>query len=301
MDGKTLDLELREILQESSNSSWLDQKTSYNYLYEAACEVQERTLSLVSTQTITTVAAQSGYTLNADFLRLYLTDDYNRYYIKYNDGSNDSFVFLEDYEKVIYDNQTESESIPSRFTLISTSAGSNITGTVTSAGALSNGECTLTDTGASFSSTVSVGDEVHNTTDDSHGYILAVTSGTALVTALFGGTDNDWDSSDAYIVVPQGRWQLILAPPSSTAGHTVTVHYAQRPYPVYAPYRKYDLKQELKPALVKYAAWLYKYRDKDPAMGDALYQYFDMQCRKAMSGVKRGLNRSKMKYNFIIR
>lgn len=301
MDGKTLDLELREILQESSTSSWLDQKSSYNYLYEAACEVQDRTLSLVSTQTITTVADQSAYNLNADFIRLYLTDDYNRHFVKYNDGSNDYFLYLDDYETIIHSNQTTSQTIPSRFALISATLGNNLTGTVTSAGALASGECTLTDSGASFSTTVSVGDEVHNTTDDSHGFILAVTSGTALVTALFGGTDNDWDSSDAYVVVPQGRWQIVFDPPPSTAGHTITVYYSQRPYPVYAPYRRYAFKSELKPAIVKYGAWLYKYRDRDPAMGDALYQYFDMQCRKYASAVKRGLNRTRLKVNFIKR
>lgn len=299
MDGKTLDMDLRELLQEPTNSSWLDQKTSYTYLYEAACEVQERTLSLVSTQSITTVAAQSAYTLNADFVKLYLTDDYHRCYIKYNDGTSDYFLYQKDYESIILANNTTSVSIPNNFALTPTSAGNNITGTVTSAGALSNGECTLTDSGASFSSTVSVGDEVHNTTDDSHGYILAITSGTALVTALFGGTDNDWDSSDAYIVVPQGRWQMVFDPLPSTAGHTVTVYYSQRPYPVFAPYRKYSFKQELKPIIVKYAAWLYKYRDREPQMGDALYQFFDMQCRKAMQGIKVGLNRTEMKISFI--
>lgn len=299
MDGKTLDIELRELLQEPSNSSWLDSKSTYNYLFEAACEINQRTHSLISTQSITTVADQSAYTLNADFLNLYLTDDSNRYFIKYNDGSNDYFIYLKDYESIIFGNNTTSVSIPSQFGLISTSTGSNITGTVTSAGALSNGECTLTDSGATFSSSVSVGDEVHNTTDDSHGYILAVTSNTALVTALFGGTDNDWDSSDAYVVVPQGRWQIVLDPPPSTASHTLTVYYAQRPNPVYAPYRKYGFKQELKPALVKYAAWLYKYRDREPNFGDAFYQIFDGQCRKAMRNIKVGLGRTELKISFI--
>jgi hypothetical protein len=83
----------------------------------------------------------------------------------------------------------------------------------------------LTDSAASFGATDAlVGYYLKNTTDKSHGRITASTGTTATVAALTGGTDNDWDQNDTYIITS--------APPSRdlddvcayiSAPHTVTL------------------------------------------------------------------------------
>ena len=232
MDGKELSYRLRQIINEDANSDFMDSKTSYQFLWEAARDFAAATGALKGSQSITTVASQQGYTLNADFGQLYLKDDDNEFVIKYSDGTTTTFLKWKLYEEIIYDNQTTAVVRPSYFTLIDDPVLDNqVTGSATSSGALANGEATLTDSAADFSD-VSSGDIVHNTTDGSDGIVLSKTSSTVLVTALFGGTDNDWDSSDAYVIQPQGRVQLLLDPPPSTASHTITVYYKQTPPPV---------------------------------------------------------------------
>ena len=302
MDGKSLTNGLAKLLNEDvSTSTFLDSKTSYDNVYEAALEFCRRTRVLTATQAITTVADQAAYDLNADFLELYLTDNENRYVVKYNDGTNDSFISFRDYNAITYANNSDSVAYPDNFSVIDkqTLTG-RITGTVTSAGATSNGECTCTDSSAPFTN-VKVGDDIHNTTDGSDGIVIAITSTSALVTALFGGTDNDWDSSDAYVIVPQGRKQLILDPAPSTSGHTVTITYVQKPDPVYSPYRTYRFDRQYEPAIIKYAAWLQKYRDSEPNFGDAYYKFWDLQCRTAAKVEHKSLRKPSMRVNFMKR
>ena len=59
----------------------------------------------------------------------------------------------------------------------------------------------LTDSGEAWTTDEWVGYTIYNTTDGSRGLITANT-GTTITTAdgLYGGTDNDWDISDAYII-----------------------------------------------------------------------------------------------------
>jgi len=302
MDGKSLTNGLAAILNETvSSSSFMESRVSYDYIYEAVLEFVRRTRVLTASQTITTVADQSAYDLNADFLQLYLRDNENRYVIKYNDGTNDYFLSFRDYEAITYGNQTDSVSIPSNFSIIDKATlTTRITGTVTSNGASSNGECTCTDSAAPFSA-VKVGDDIHNTTDGSDGVVIGITSTSALVTALFGGTDNDWDTSDAYVIVPQGRKQLILDPPPETVGQTVTIHYVQKPDPVYSPYKTYRFDRQYEPAIIKYAAWLYKYRDSEPDFGNAFYKFWDSQVRMASKTEQKSLNKPSMRVNMIKR
>ena len=300
MDGKSLTNRLADLLNEcSTTSTFLESRASYDYIYEAVLEFARRTRVLTASQDITTVADQTGYDLNADFLSPYLRDNRNRYVVKFDDGTNEVFLPFRDYEAIAYANQSTSVSIPSNFSIIDKSTLTDrITGTVTSAGALSNGECTCTDSAAPFAN-VKVGDDIHNTTDGSDGVVIAVTSTSALVTALFGGTDNDWDSSDAYVIVPQGRKQLVLDPPPSTSGYTVTIKYVQKPDPVYSPYRTYRFDRQYETAILKYAAWLYKYRDSEPNFGDAFYKYWDLQCRTAAKTEHKSFNKPSMRVNFI--
>lgn len=302
MDGKSLTNGLADVLNETvSSSDFLSSRASYDFIYEAALEFCRRTRALTSTQTITTVADQASYDINPDFLMLYLRDNENRYVVKYNDGTNDYFIPFRPYEAVSYANQTTSTLIPSYFSILDNQTlTTRITGSATSSGALSNGETTLNDSGAPFAS-VEVGDDIHNTTDGSDGIVLTVTSTSALVTALFGGTDNDWDSSDAYVIVPQGRKKLYLDPPPSTAGHTITFLYIQKPEPVYSPYMTYRFDRQYQPALIKYAAWLYKYKDSEPNFGDSWYRYWDQQCRMASRTEHKSFDKLRMRVNMSVR
>jgi hypothetical protein len=286
MDGKDLLRRLRQLLNEDSDSDWLDVQSSYDFLYEAAKATVDRIGCLKSTQNITTVAEDDEYNLNPDFMRLYAKNKSGNYYVRLNDGSNNNFLTWKDYEEIIYEDNTDSVAIPSRFSIIDTSKATQVTGTATSAGALSAGECTLTDTAADFSD-VNAGAIVHNTTDSSDGVVLSKTSSTVLVTALFGGTDNDWDSSDAYVIQPQSRYQIYLDPPPSTAGYTLMVPYIQQPAPVYSDYGIYRFSDQYKEALVKYAFWLYKYRDREPNFGDAMYKFWELQTGRAAYSFNR--------------
>lgn len=280
LDGKTLFIKLRNLLQESSDSTFLGDRTSYDYLYSAVEETLKRTYAHTTQQVITTVASQTAYNLNPDFLQLYMRDTMNNLMVKYNNGSADYWPVFATYEHQFLSNQTTPIAIPYTFTIKEGSAATRLSGTTTSIGSASNGECTLADSTASFTSTVTSGDIVHNVTDDSSGIVISVTSGTALLTSLFDGTDNHWGSGDSYIISPRRRFQLILDPPPSTAGHTITVPYIQRPTPVYSPYRSYNLSSsDYEDAIVNYAAWLYKYQDREPSYGDRFYQFWDMKTR----------------------
>jgi len=298
MDGKTLLYKLRNLLQEDSSSGYMDDRSSYNYLYEAAVSFVSRTKCLRATQEVTTVAETSEYTLNADYIELYLKTPDNKFFAKYNDGSTDSFIYEKEYEDIIYENNTTSVSVPSNFCIIDDSTlDSQVTGTTTSAGAASGGQCTLTDTTGDFSD-VSAGDIVHNTTDGSDGIVLSKTSSTVLVTALFGGTNNDWSSSDAYVIQPQGRMKIKLVPPPSTSSHTATVYYIQRPAPVYSDYGVYRFPSQYADAIVKFAAWLYKYRDDDPNFGDAWFKFWDADVRRYAQIMKGSGRRTKFSVSF---
>lgn len=296
MDGKDLLRRLRILMDEDADSGWLDDRSTYDFLYEGAKQIVDRTGCLRTTQSITTVAETSSYNLNPDFMRLYVKNSSGKFYIILNDGSNNHFLTWKDYEDVVYDNNTDSVSIPSNFSIIDKSKQTRISSSATSAGASSGGECTLTDSTAPFAD-VNAGAVVHNTTDGSDGVVLSKTSSSAVVTALFGGTNNDWTSGDSYVIQPQGRYQLIIDPPPSTAGYTITVHYIQKPDPVYSDYGIYRFSDNYKEALVKYAFWLYKYRDGAPKEADAMYRYFEDNVGKYSYFVNRGLRGSRLVLN----
>jgi len=282
MDGASLSREVAELLNEGSTSGWMDAKTTYDALYAAAIATVQRTNCITTTQSITTTADTRDYVLNADFLKMYLMDDSSRHFITYTDGdSNVYYIYPVTYDSIILGNQTTSIDIPSGFCVRDATAYSRLTGTTTSAGTASGGACTLTDSTATFTTNVvSAGDFVNNVTDGSHGVVISVTGQTALVTALFGGTDNDWSSTDTYYIHRQKRMYLTVDPPPSTASETITVYYVQKPAPVYSSYYSYNLPYSLKDALVYYAAWKYKYRDREPNFGDKWFQFWDLAVRQ---------------------
>lgn len=297
MDGNALLYSLRNLLEEDSGSTFLDTRTSYEFLYEAACDFCDETQCLKSSQTITTVAEQTDYTLNADFLRLYMRDTDNKYFLKLSDGSTTSFIAWEDYQDFFYTTSSTSVTRPNYFAIIDDSQDSQATGTATSTSTATGGKSTLTDTAGDFSD-VSAGDPVNNTTDGSSGYVISKTSSTVLQVALFGGTNNLFTSGDAYIIQPQGRMKIILDPAPSTAGYTITVPYVQRPNPVFTSYDSYRFQSQYMKAIVKYAAWLYKYRDREPNYGDAWFKFWDREIRKAQDSLDQSLNRQRFTVNF---
>lgn len=281
MDGQTLLYHLRHLLEEDSNSGFLDAFSSYEFLNEAADDFVSRTKCLKSTQSITTVASTGTYDLNKDFMGLYVRNQQKKHVIQYNDGSTNHFVTWQPYEEfVMADHGTNTQAVPGRFTILDkTSLESQVSGTTTAAGAATGGKSTLTDTSADFAD-VEAGDSVHNTTDTSDGIVVSKTSSTVLKTALFNGTNDDWSSGDAYVIQPQGRMQILFGAAPSTASHTVTVYYVQRPAPVYTSYDVFRFASQYSNALVKYAAWLYKYRDDEPNFGDKWYVFYDRAVKR---------------------
>ena len=297
MDGNQLLRQLRDLLNESDSSGWLDDFTSYMYLWQAAVEFVTRTECFKATQTITTTNANS-YRLNADYLQLFERTKDNRYFLKLNDGTSDHYLFYRDYNEFLYETTQTPVEYPYNFTVIDDpNPPAAVSGTASSAGALLGGQCILTDSTADFSD-FDAGDTVHNITDASTGIVLSKTSSTQLVCALFSGAGNDWSQNDDYQIVPQGRTLLVVDPAPSVTGYTITVNYLQRPAPVFSDYGLYRLQREYCLALIFYAAWLYKYRDADPNRGDKFFVHFDNQIKKFSYGIaKRFQDVGRMKVN----
>ncbi len=286
MDGAEMQHRVEDFLDEESTGTWLSTRTTYDYLWEGAKRFVGRIECLTSYQDITTVADQVNYVLDAKYLKLYLTDRQNRYYVRYYDQSNYSFITYKDYKEIVYANKiaaADAVDVPDHFSIRDQqSLYSQITGTATSAGAASGGECTLTDTSGLFTTTdyVSAGDIIHNTTDESSGIVLSVTDATNLVCALFGDNGNDWTSQDAYVIQPQGRLELILDPPPDDADDTVRIWYVEVPAPVYSHYGTYRFRQHNIEHIVEYAAAKYKYRDNEPAFAKEFLGVWDRKVRE---------------------
>jgi hypothetical protein len=299
MDGKTAIYQLADLLQEGTTSTFMENKLSYDVIYEAVCALNQELKLMTATQDITTVASTRVYDINANFLCLDVTNDDNEFVAKYYDTANYNWITYREQNQCYQDNNTSDQSIPNYFSIVDESSlPTNITGTATSDSSASGGECTLTDSTAPFTSaTVQAGDLIHNTTDGSYGVVVEYTSTSAIKTALFGGTNNDWTSSDAYVLVPQTRRQIYIDPPSLTAGHTITLKYICKPDPVYSSYRSYRIPSHYMPAVIKYAAWLYKYRDREPNFGDGWYKYWDMELRKYKANERRMPDHNRFRVN----
>ncbi len=277
---------IAQLLNDSHPSGYfLDRKTTFDFLFEAAKNFASDTRSLHSTQTITTVDGTAKYALNPNFLRVLTEDNNGKETIPYNNGTTTSWLSLEQYPTIVYEDLDE--ATPYRFSITDRPKGTQLTGTATSSSTNSGGETTLTDTTAAFT-TVPVGSSVYNTTSSYIGYVLSVTSGTAVKTAMFDlsavqSAYANWTSTNAYIVQPAAQYDLVLDPAPDTSGHTIALEYICSPDPVYTDYGSYGFASGFEETLLKYAAWLYKYRDMQPKFGDALYQAYDMQMRKARS------------------
>lgn len=297
MDGGSLIYKLRNLLRETSTSSFLDTRTSYDYIYEAVKKFGARVKCLTATQSITTVANQSSYDLNADFQNLYFRNDRSDHVIKYTNASNEVYwIPYRGYEYSAQANNTTSIEVPSTFAITDNQTITDrVTGNATANGTLTFEESALTC--ANSFANVCVGDSIHNSNDSSHGLVVSKTSNSVLVTTLFGGTSNAWTVNDIFIIVPQGRKKIVVDPPTLTANETITIEYLQVPPPVYSSYRTYRIDSQYEMAIVYYAAWLYKYRDIAYDEGDRWYKAWDEACRRAIKEANRQLGRGDFRVN----
>lgn len=297
MDGKDLTRRVLNLLNEPSTSQFIDERTTFDYLYDAAKQWTIISKCLRKTQEITTVASQQGYTLDGDFLGHYIRDDNNDFQIKYNDGTDDYFLDFKPYREIINDNNEDSQTIPDNWGIThDATLDSQVSGATNAAGASVGGKSTCAAATALFTD-VTAGDIIHNTADGSDGVVISIASDfKSVTTCLFGGTDNDWTSADTLIIQPRGRLQLVFDPPPETKDHTVTVYALQKPPPVYSDYDVYPFSYDYAEALSKYAAWLYKYRDKEPDFGNAWYQAFFAQATEygALFREAVGIDKSRM-------
>lgn len=174
MNGASLVYKLEGIMREGSTSAFFDERTTYDYLYEAAKEFSRRTGALTGSQDITTVASQSTYDLEPSFIRLYFLNSNNELVIKYTTSSGvTTWIKHRDYDRFMQNATTTAVAIPQSFTIRDKhSAETNITGTASSGGALTYEESALNDATAPFAD-VAPGDSVHNTTDGSIGIVTA--------------------------------------------------------------------------------------------------------------------------------
>jgi hypothetical protein len=95
-----------------------------------------------------------------------------------------------------------------------------------------------------------------------------------------GGAYAEWSIKDTYIIQPAPRYQIILDPAPSVTGQTITLNYYAKPLPVYSDYGTYPFATGYEESLIKYATWLYKYRDSKPNLGDPLYLSYERSMRK---------------------
>ncbi len=297
---------LLRVLRENNLSQFLPLRTQYDYLWKAATQFVKRARCMSENQVITTVASQATYDQNPDFLQFNLMDTYNRYFVTYFDGTNTNNVYFRDYSMVVYQNVTQPVPLPFNFTNNDKQGPvTNITGTA------ANTSNVLTDATAPFTNSAGVqlvfpGDIVHDTTSGAYGLVTQFQSSTSVVTALFdastGSTVETWTAGDGYVIVPQGRKQLILNPPPLASGCTVTIpSYIRRPSPVYTPYDSYAIDSQYALALVYYACWLAKYQDEEPQLGDSFYKYWDAQVREGVRDQQKGLNRIGYRVNMVKR
>lgn len=261
MDGKELVRAVLDNIDAQNAAAIIDKKWRiYECLDEAAAIFVRETRILHNRVTITTVAGQQAYSLPPDFIDLYLAaGPRSRYFIKYNDAVNDSWPTMTAYETILLDNQTTAKNTPNCFCIRDQyDAEPAITGTATSAGALSHGQCVLTDATKVFTATHRVWPRyiVHNEADNSDGVVLSVTDATRLVVALSGGVADDWTSGDAYRIVPSTEKEIYLDAPSAQSGHTMTVEYVCMPAPVYSDYGMWRFPHRISRAIAAGAAAL---------------------------------------------
>jgi hypothetical protein len=114
-----------------------------------------------------------------------------------------------------------------------------------------------------------------------------------------GGAYASWAANDAYVIQPAPRYKLFLDPAPLTAAQTITVSYIAKPNPVYSDYGVYPFATGYEEAIIKYAAWLYKYRDSKQNMGDPMYMAYERAMRKAKNVNRKAVGAVGFRVNFM--
>jgi hypothetical protein len=302
MDGKTLAEDVRKILLEDDSSTFIDDFLTYNFLYEAALQLNQDLRWLTDEYNFQLTVNVKDYTLPANFQELYAMDNLNRHYIRFNQGvgTQDQFCTWRDIDAMEHDVVPNSSQVfPDFFGLRDATVPVNLSGSMGAfVGPVLPGESLLGDSSTNFSGIVAPGDIIHNYTDGSSGYVIQVLNSGALTTALSGGINNYWSGGDKYYLTLQSRMSLHFEPYPNTSGVQVYVPYIKVPDPVYSPYRSYPFPSSYRFPLVKYAAWLYKYRDKEPNYGNEWYKYYEDQLRKSKRIINRQRERTTFRVNY---
>lgn len=295
MEGFTLKRRVMELLQENSLGSFMNDRTTFDYIYDAVMDFNKRTHYLTNTQTINVAgnSSQNIWSLNPDFVCMAFKDRYNQEYIKYTVSGSDNFVTAQDYSEIVLNDDSSTSPVISSWSIIDAPQLPTITGTTSSAGAINSplqGECLLNDTTAPFAN-VYPGDFVHDTTEGCDGVIIGVNSTSQLICVMFNssGSTQGFGNSDSYVIVPQSRYQLLFTPIPSVAA-TATIPYVPKPLPVYSIYRAYKLPNDALLPISQFAVFLYKYKDRDANFGDALYKYYDLYTRRIAAEIRRGFD-----------
>jgi hypothetical protein len=286
--------QLSEILSEFSGT-WINLKTSFDYLYEAAKDFSKETRCCHGSQTITTVASQSAYNLNSDFLEVMTSDDHGYPQVAYSDGTDTRWLSWESASDQIQSDASAGET--SSFAIMDASIGTRISGTASVTHAHAGGE-SLLESATSLTS-VAIGDTVINTTNSYYGIVIASGPTTAMFNlSTKAGAYAGWTNGDAFIIQPAPRYKLLLDPAPDTSGETVTVTYYAKPQPVYSDYGIYPFATGYEEAIIKYAAWLYKNRDSKQSEGDPLYMAYERAMRKAKNVNRKAVGSIGFRVNF---
>lgn len=295
MDGKTLSqIFLDAVDKAEGDLVELQPRAIYQALDLAASEFARLTRLLTKTATITTVAHQARYDLPPDFLSMLTTR--GRVLGKYIDAAAEVSWPVAVAEGIIFgdDDAGDEDSPPSCFAIVTRlSSETRITGTTSAAGAAAGGEATLTEAGKTFASTVEVRDRVHDTTKQSSGIVLAVTSDTAIVCAMFGGVSSGFGSGDAYVIVPGATQQVLLDRVSEVSDETLSIPYVSAPPPVFSDYGVWPFPEHTCRAIAEEAAFKFltdKKKGKPRAEWRAGFAREVLQTKREMAlNVLRGM------------
>ena len=306
MIGAVLQQKLNQQIAEFA-STWIDLKTSFDYLYEAAKDFAKETRACHENQVITTVATQPSYNLNPDFLEVMTKDDHDNYVVGYSDGTNTTWLSWESWSD--YVQNLNSPGTPTRFCIVDAPIVDSFAGIATATGSVIGGEATLTDAAATQFLTLYPGDYVVNTSGVGllaiySGVVLGAIATNTVKTAMFditvrGGAYASWAINNTYFIQPASRYQIYLDPPPLTTGSSVFVTYLSKPHPVYSDYGTYPFATGYEDALVKYAAWLYRYRDSKPQLADPLYAAYERAMRKGKSVHRKAVGVVGYRINFM--
>jgi hypothetical protein len=281
MDGKKLTRLVLDALDELQvENNFASQRKIYENLEWAAMLFLRETRAFRKTMTIATVIGQQIYDLTPDFISLYMKNPQQRFFIKYSDGTNDSFPTETSYEKIYKQNVADQKTIPNRFALrVKETLGNPQVVIAEADGAKSGGQCQL-ESSPLNSALIKPRDIVHNLTDNSDGFVLQINTATKVTVALFDGTNDDVSSLDDLVLVPSARQQIVLDAPSAVGDHTISIPYVALPSPVFSEYSQWELEAKACRAIAWGAASLFKMPQNQFGEAQAIGGFFADEIRR---------------------